>query len=207
MRRSRIPAAPTVEAKALPRPRLASGAVRSSARKSQEMRRLRATKKPANRLADWTRSEPTTAGIAERSADGRRRLHRAGAGGRSTRPEPDDGTEIVVSDASTRGGTLTSSLRSEPRIVQPHRRRAGFPTDLYSLLTGSKLVRVNRATQEVEPWLAEKWTTSPDNLTYTLTLRDGVDLVRRHAVHLGRRRCSRSRRSTTRRSTACWRAR
>jgi hypothetical protein len=35
-----------------------------------------ARKKPANGLADWTRSEPTTAGIAERSADRRRGLFR-----------------------------------------------------------------------------------------------------------------------------------
>ena len=41
-------------------------------------------------------------------------------------------------------------------------------------LTQGKLVRVNRATQELEPLLAEKWSVSADNLTYTLTLRDGV---------------------------------
>ena len=83
------------------------------------------------------------------------------------------GVEIVFSDATTRGGTLTSSLRSEPksfnRIVDRQ-----VPTDLYSIFTSSKLVRVNRATQEVEAGLAERWTVSPDNLTYTLTLREGV---------------------------------
>ena len=35
-------------------------------------------------------------------------------------------------------------------------------------------MRVNRATQQVEPWLAEAWTASPDGLVYTLTLRDGL---------------------------------
>ena len=35
-------------------------------------------------------------------------------------------------------------------------------------------MRVNRATGETEPWLAERWTTSPDGRTITLTLRDGV---------------------------------
>jgi peptide/nickel transport system substrate-binding protein len=82
-------------------------------------------------------------------------------------------TEIVVGEANTRGGTMTSTLRSEPRsfnrvVMQ------GVPTDVYSLLTQGKLVRVNRATQELEPSLAEKWTASADQLTYTLTLRDGV---------------------------------
>ena len=90
-------------------------------------------------------------------------------------PGPDQGgeTEIVFSDASTRGGTITASLRSEPRTFNRIVAR-DFPTDLYSIMTGAKLVRVNRATQEVEPALAEKWTVSPDNLTFTLTLRNGV---------------------------------
>lgn len=89
-------------------------------------------------------------------------------------PKPDDAsTEIVFSDAPTRGGQLLSSLRSEPRTFNRFVDR-GVPTELYSILTSSRLIRVNRATMEVEPALAEKWTVSPDNLTYTLTLRDGV---------------------------------
>jgi peptide/nickel transport system substrate-binding protein len=91
----------------------------------------------------------------------------------STRPDQDGGVEIVFNDLATRGGTLTSSLRSEPktfnRIVDRN-----VPVELYSIMTGSKLVRFNRATQEVEPALAEKWSVSPDNLTYTLNLRQGV---------------------------------
>ena len=89
------------------------------------------------------------------------------------RPNAENGVELVISDAATRGGQLTSSLRSEPRRFNRLVAR-DVPADLYATLTGSKLVRVNRATQEVEPALAERWTTSPDNLTYTLTLRDGV---------------------------------
>jgi len=92
---------------------------------------------------------------------------------KSTRPDQDGGAEIVFNEVATRGGTLTSSLRSEPktfnRIVDRN-----VPVELYSIMTGSKLVRFNRATQEVEPALAEKWSVSPDNLTYTLNLRDGV---------------------------------
>ena len=90
----------------------------------------------------------------------------------SSRPDH-GGAEIVFSEVATRGGTLTSSLRSEPktfnRIVDRN-----VPVELYSIMTGSKLVRFNRATQEVEPGLAEKWSVSPDNLTYTLNLREGV---------------------------------
>jgi predicted negative regulator of RcsB-dependent stress response len=68
----------------------------------------------------------------------------------STRPDQDGGAEIVFNEVATRGGTLTSSLRSEPktfnRIVDRN-----VPVELYSIMTGSKLVRFNRATQEVEP--------------------------------------------------------
>ena len=91
----------------------------------------------------------------------------------NSRPDQDGATQIVVNETATRGGTLVSSLRSEPRtfnrIVLP-----SVPTDLYSILTGSKLIRVNRATQEAEPALVESWTISPDNKTYTLKLRDGL---------------------------------
>ena len=91
-----------------------------------------------------------------------------------TRPVEDDGgVAIVFSDKPTRGGTVTSSLRSEPRSFNRINAQ-NIPADLYSILTGSRLVRFNRASQEVEPELAEKWTISPDNLTYTLHLRDGV---------------------------------
>lgn len=91
----------------------------------------------------------------------------------STLPDRQNGGEIVISDAQTRGGVLRSSLRSEPRTFN-RAVDANFPVYLYSILTGSKLVRVNRATGTVEPALVERWTTSPDNLTYTLTLRDGL---------------------------------
>jgi peptide/nickel transport system substrate-binding protein len=76
----------------------------------------------------------------------------------------------------SRGGSLTASLRSEPgtfnRLGPPPANSA--PTDLYTRLTHAPLTRVNRATGDVEPWLAERWTTSPDGRTITLTLRDGV---------------------------------
>ena len=43
-----------------------------------------------------------------------------------------------------------------------------------SLLTQGRLVRIDRVTQEVEPWLAERWEVSPDHRTFTLTLREGL---------------------------------
>ncbi len=88
-------------------------------------------------------------------------------------PPNDSGTEIVFSDASTRGGVLTSSLRSEPRTFNRLVDR-NFPTDLISHLTQGKLIRINRSTQEIEPALAESWTASADNQTFTLKLREAA---------------------------------
>ena len=92
-----------------------------------------------------------------------------------TGSQPESGGEpaISVSEVSTRGGRLTASIRSEPRTFN-RLLRANFAEDLYSHMTGSKLLRVNRATQELEPGVAESWTVSPDNLTFTLKLREGV---------------------------------
>lgn len=90
-----------------------------------------------------------------------------------TQESDDQETQIVVSDVATRGGTVTCSLRSEPktfnRIIAQ-----GVPVDLYTNLTNSKLISVNRVTQELQPGVAESWTVSPDNKTFTLKLRDGV---------------------------------
>ena len=86
-------------------------------------------------------------------------------------PPADSGTEIVFSDAPTRGGVITSSLRSEPRTFNRWV-DGNFPPELIAQLTQSKLIRINRSTQEVEPALAESWAASPDNLTFTLKLRD-----------------------------------
>lgn len=84
-----------------------------------------------------------------------------------------DDTELVFSEVNSRGGTLISSVRSEPRSFNRLVVRA-FATDLYSVLTQGKLVRTNQVTFEIEPSLAERWELAPDNQTYTLTLRDGV---------------------------------
>ena len=90
-----------------------------------------------------------------------------------TQPDQDGGVELVFSEQATRGGSITSSLRSEPKSFNRLVDRS-VPTDIYTHLTNSKLVSVNRATQELEPGLAEKWDVSADNKTFTLHLRNGV---------------------------------
>src|SRR5262245_13550024 len=75
--------------------------------------------------------------------------------------------------APVRGGALIATNRTDPpsfnRIAHPV-----IATELFAMLTYGRLVRVNRETQDLEPWLAEKWQTSADGKTFTFTLRDGV---------------------------------
>jgi peptide/nickel transport system substrate-binding protein len=81
-------------------------------------------------------------------------------------PEPPSVTSL-------RGGAAVSSIRNEPRTFNRLVGRDSV-TDTISCLTQGKLVRVNRANQELEPWLAESWTASADALSYTLKLRHGL---------------------------------
>lgn len=90
-----------------------------------------------------------------------------------TRDTAPPGTTASATPVPTRGGTIVTSMRSEPRsfnrLVQPE-----VATDVFTHLTQGKLVRVNRVTMELEPWLAERWSVSPDGREFTLTLRAGV---------------------------------
>src|SRR6185295_4527832 len=65
------------------------------------------------------------------------------------------------------------SVRSGPQSLNWFTRHDAA-TYLVSLLTHARLVRINAATQRVEPWLAERWTRSDDGLRYTLTLRPDI---------------------------------
>src|SRR6185436_19597851 len=60
-----------------------------------------------------------------------------------------------------RGGQLVVSVRSDPRSFNRIALNSQS-TELLSLFTQARLVRVNKATFEVEPWLAERWESSPD---------------------------------------------
>ncbi len=91
----------------------------------------------------------------------------------TSRPTPPTARPAIDAPRPARGGTLTGSLRSEPRSFNRLVAR-DFATELVATLTQAKLVRVNRATFELEPWLAERWSSSPDGLVHTFTLREGL---------------------------------
>lgn len=73
-----------------------------------------------------------------------------------------------------RGGEIVGSVRGAPRTFNRYVAR-DLTTDIISMLTQARLVRINRATFELEPWLAESWRADPDGRTYTLTLRPGLE--------------------------------
>jgi peptide/nickel transport system substrate-binding protein len=83
----------------------------------------------------------------------------------------------------TRGGELIASLRSEPPTYNRYLPNGGgAAVEVVTLLTHARLVRVNRVTDELEPWLAEGWKIAADGVTYTLTLRDGIKFSDGHPL-------------------------
>ncbi|HJZ77970.1 MAG TPA: ABC transporter substrate-binding protein, partial [Vicinamibacterales bacterium] len=65
------------------------------------------------------------------------------------------------------------SVRSEPISFNRHASRDST-TYLVTMLTQARLVRVNQATQALEPMLAQSWTTSDDGRRADVKLREGV---------------------------------
>jgi peptide/nickel transport system substrate-binding protein len=83
------------------------------------------------------------------------------------------GSARPAAQAPSPGGSLVASLRSDPATynrLAPGGDQAA--TDYVTLLTQARLVRINRVTDELEPWLAERW--DRDGRTYTLHLRLGL---------------------------------
>ena len=79
----------------------------------------------------------------------------------------------VRSDEPKSGGVIRVSYRSEPSTYNRYV-STDSAGDGVARLTHATLLRLNRATGQLEPWLAREWTSSPDGLTWTLTLRDDV---------------------------------
>jgi peptide/nickel transport system substrate-binding protein len=75
--------------------------------------------------------------------------------------------------APRRGGQIVGSIRSTPRSFD-RLVAADQAADLFGMLTQGRLVQINRATFELEPWLAERWESTADGRTHTVHLRQGV---------------------------------
>jgi peptide/nickel transport system substrate-binding protein len=77
-------------------------------------------------------------------------------------------------EAERRGGTLRAILRDEPTGFNRYLGPADNSKELLAQVLHDRLVRVNRATDALEPRLAERWTAEPDGVTHTISLRPGV---------------------------------
>jgi peptide/nickel transport system substrate-binding protein len=83
------------------------------------------------------------------------------------------GCDRTPAQPSTRREAF-ASVRNEPRSYNRHVSRDAA-TDLVSTLTQARLIRVNKETQELEPWLAESWIADQPGRVYTVKLRAGVE--------------------------------
>jgi peptide/nickel transport system substrate-binding protein len=79
----------------------------------------------------------------------------------------------AASQAVPRGGEIIVSVRTDPKSFNRHA-ASDSSTNTVSMLMHAKLVRINQATQVVEPMLAESWTTDTDGRRLTLSLRRNV---------------------------------
>src|SRR5439155_16245046 len=96
------------------------------------------------------------------------------------RPASRSDTGFRATSASVpQGGELIVSIRTEPRSFNRLAAR-DTSTDLIGSLLHGKLVRINHATEDVEPWLAESWTRSDDGLQYRVKLRPNVTFADGH---------------------------
>lgn len=76
---------------------------------------------------------------------------------------------------------LLVSVRTEPRNFTRLETREET-TDLVALLIHAGLVRINRTTDDVEPWLAESWSVSADGRQFTIKLRPDLQFSDGHAL-------------------------
>lgn len=65
---------------------------------------------------------------------------------------------------------LAAAVRSEPRTFNRLAARDSA-SNLVAVLTQGSLVRVDKITDEVEPWIAESWSRSDDGLSFEFRLR------------------------------------
>jgi len=80
---------------------------------------------------------------------------------------------VLPGDVGRPGGRLIVSLRGEPKTLNPLVAADTRSREVIGVMQAD-LVHINRATQLTELALAKSWKISPDGLTYTLVLRQGL---------------------------------
>jgi peptide/nickel transport system substrate-binding protein len=85
----------------------------------------------------------------------------------------DEELQLTDGEIGRYGGKLITSLRSEPKTLNPVN-AVDAPSLKLLALTNADLIHINRYTQGTEPGLAKSWKASSDGRRYTLQLRQGV---------------------------------
>lgn len=80
---------------------------------------------------------------------------------------------VLQGEVGKLGGRLVVSLRGEPKTLNPLIAADARSREVIGVMQAD-LVHINRATQLTESALAKSWKISPDGLTYTLVLRQGL---------------------------------
>ena len=81
--------------------------------------------------------------------------------------------QVLPGEVGRPGGRLVVSLRGEPKTLNPLIAADARSREVIGVMQAD-LVHINRATQLTESALAKSWKISPDGLTYTLVLRQGL---------------------------------
>lgn len=80
---------------------------------------------------------------------------------------------VAGGEAAPIGGELRMAIRSEPKSLHPLK-ASDEASELIRYLTAGPLVRMNRRTQQFEPWLASEWRLTDGGRRLRLRLRKGV---------------------------------
>lgn len=80
---------------------------------------------------------------------------------------------VLPGEIGRPGGHIVVSLRAEPKTLNPLSALDAPSREVIGVMQAD-LVHINRATQLTEPALAKSWKFSPDGLTCTVTLRQGL---------------------------------
>jgi len=83
------------------------------------------------------------------------------------------GDSAPVVDRPVRGGQVVAAVHADPVTFNPYV-AADETSETIGHLTQARLVRVNRSTFDVEPWLADRWESSADGRNVTFHLRPGL---------------------------------
>lgn len=81
--------------------------------------------------------------------------------------------KIKVPDTPTKGGTLTVSLSSSPRNLDPIMYTGSYEAQIIQNVC-SRLVEYNKDLTKIVPSVADSWTISDDGLTYVFKIHKGI---------------------------------